>query len=120
MPQPGDACPGSGLETSLTVHSPIKLPVLILVNNQGMPDFCSVKTPNFLPSLDKIAKISRLCQAGVFQVTPPILDRGVFLLQVPTRQFAGPAQADDPRHVFPANPVIFSLTAMDIYYIKII
>jgi hypothetical protein len=85
-----------------------------------MPDFCSVKTPNFLPSLDKIAKISRLCQAGVFQVTPPILDRGVCFLQVPTRQFAGPAQADDPRQVFPADSVIFSLTAIDKYHIKLI
>jgi hypothetical protein len=85
-----------------------------------MPDFCSVKTPNFLPSLDKIAKISRLCQAGVFQVTLPILDRGVFFLQVPTRQCAGPAQADDPRHVFPADSVIFSLTAIDNNHINII
>jgi len=85
-----------------------------------MPDFSSVKTPNFLSSLDKIAKISRLCQAGVFLVTPPILDRGVFLLQVPTRLFPGPVQADDPRHVFPADSVIFSLTAIDKNHINIL
>jgi len=120
MPPPSGADLGSGLETSGTVHSPIKVPALILVNNRGMPDFCSVKTPNCLPSLDKVSNISSLCLRGVFQVTPPILDRGVFLLQVPTRQFPSPAQADDSRHVFPADPVIFSLTAINKDHIKII
>jgi hypothetical protein len=85
-----------------------------------MPDFCSVKTPNFFPSLHKIAKISRLCPASVFPVTAPILDRAVFVLQVPTRQFPGPAQADAPRQVFPADSLIFSLTAIDKNHINII
>ena len=85
-----------------------------------MPDFCSVETPNFLPSLHKIAKISRLRPAAVLPVTPPIPDRALFLLQVPTRQFPGPAQADAPRQIFPAAPLIFSLTAIDKNHINII